>query len=168
MTCDQYKAGFPPKPDFDTTLADECYSLASKWEALSTKQSNFTPSSNDIQSWNSNQSVVFLESLQSTSRTTPLRPEIIGIMGETYGYAASSNVELSSRFFVLGLQARATGVYQPAADLLGKVGRMKFVRPLYRHLNQCDEEFAKETFEKNKDFYHPICRRMVEKIFAEE
>lgn len=96
-----------------------------------------------------------------------MRPELIGLMGDTYGYAASNNVEISSRFLVLGLQARAQAVYQPAADLLGKVGRMKFVRPLYRQLKQCDEKLAKETFEKNKDFYHPICRRMVEKILAE-
>lgn len=26
-----------------------------------------------------------------------------------------------------------------------------------------DREFAIKTFEKNKDFYHPICRGMVEK-----
>ena len=123
-----YKAGFPPKPVFDTTLADECYSLASKWESLSAKQSEFTPKSDDIKSWNSSQSVVFLESLQSTSRTKPLRPELIETMGKIYGYATSANVELSSRFFVLGMQAKAKAVYQPSADLLDKVGRMKFVR----------------------------------------
>lgn len=89
-------------------------------------------------------------------------------MGEHYGYATTKNVELSSHFFVLGMQARAKEVYQPAADLLGKVGRMKFVRPLFRHLKECDEELAMRTYEKNKDFYHPICRRMVEKLLFEE
>jgi leukotriene-A4 hydrolase len=47
--------------------------------------------------------------------------------------------------------------------LLGKVGRMKFVRPLFRSLNKVDRSLALETFAKNKDFYHPICRGMVEK-----
>jgi leukotriene-A4 hydrolase len=27
-----------------------------------------------------------------------------------------------------------------------------------------DAPLARETFEKNKDFYHPICRNMVEKM----
>lgn len=28
-----YKPGLPPKPDFDTTMADRCYALAKKWES---------------------------------------------------------------------------------------------------------------------------------------
>lgn len=27
-----YTPGLPPKPEFDTTLANECYELAAKWE----------------------------------------------------------------------------------------------------------------------------------------
>ena len=89
-------------------------------------------------------------------------------MGKAYGYSSTSNVELSSRFFVLGMQAQAEEVYQPAAELAGKVGRMKFVRPLYRHLLRVDKELAQLTFEMRKNFYHPICRRMVEKLIAEQ
>lgn len=33
----------------------------------------------------------------------------------------------------------------------------------YRLLNQADRALAVETFEKNKDFYHPICKNLVEK-----
>ena len=33
----------------------------------------------------------------------------------------------------------------------------------YKLLNECDRALAVETFEKNKDFYHPICRNLVEK-----
>ena len=33
----------------------------------------------------------------------------------------------------------------------------------YRKLNAVDRELAIKTFEENKDFYHPICRAMVEK-----
>lgn len=46
---------------------------------------------------------------------------------------------------------------------------MKFVRPLYRQLAMCDRKLAKETFEKNRDFYHPICRGLVEKdLYGDE
>ena len=27
-----YQPGLPPKPDFDTSMVDVCYSLAKKWE----------------------------------------------------------------------------------------------------------------------------------------
>ena len=84
-------------------------------------------------------------------------------MGAAYSLTNTRNVELSSRYFGIGLTAKDESVYQPAADLLGNVGRMKFVRPLYRKLVEVDRELAVATFEKNKDFYHPICRAQVEK-----
>lgn len=59
-------------------------------------------------------------------------------------------------------------MYQSTAELLSKVGRMKFVRPLYRALELVDRKLAVKTFEANKNFYHPICRGMVEKdLFGE-
>lgn len=89
-------------------------------------------------------------------------------MGKAYSLTSSRNVELSSRYLGIALMAKDTTAYQPTADLLGKVGRMKFVRTLYKKLNKVDRQLALETFEKNKDFYHPICRSMVEKDLAEK
>lgn len=157
-----YKPGFPPKPDFDTTLVKACLDLADGWQALNEGTSGFQPSPKDIESFAAQQSYVFLERIQTLPK--PLTPRLVETMGEAYGYGKSQNVELVSRFYVVGLQARAKSVYQAAADLAGRVGRMKFVRPLYRGLLKCDEKLARETFEKNRSFYHPICRAMVEKI----
>ena len=159
-----YKPGFPPKPDFDTTLADQCYELADKWQALATGkgESDFQPSPSDIEHFTANQSVVFLERLQSLP--SPLPPDLIDLMGDTYAFSSSKNVELVSRFYVLALQARAKQYYKPAAELLGTVGRMKFVRPVFRELLRCDLGLAKATAEKNREFWHPICRGMVEKM----
>jgi leukotriene-A4 hydrolase len=106
-----------------------------------------------------NQIVVFLEQIIKT----PLTASQSQAMGKAYSLATSRNVELSSRYFGIGLKAKDETVYHPTAELLGQVGRMKFVRPLFRALNECDRKLALETFEKNKDFYHPICRQMVEK-----
>jgi leukotriene-A4 hydrolase len=158
-----YKPGFPPKPDFNTELADMCYTLADNWEALNQGKMNFQPSEKDIGHFTANQSVVFLEKVQTFDK--PLSPKLVEQMGHVYSFAASKNVEVVSRYLVVGLQARAESVYKPTAELLGQVGRMKFVRPLYRELMRCDLDLAKKTFEKNKDFYHPICKGMVEKLF---
>ncbi|WPG99543.1 peptidase family M1-domain-containing protein [Acrodontium crateriforme] len=158
-----YKPGFPLKPDFDTTLADQCYDLAAKWEALNDGKSDFKPSAKDIETFNANQSVVFLEKVQSFAK--PLSPELSKLMGETYAYASSQNVEVVSRYLVIGLKADDKSAYEPAVELLGKVGRMKFVRPLFRELIIRDKDLAQKTLEKNKDFYHPICRGMMEKMF---
>jgi leukotriene-A4 hydrolase len=154
------KPGYPPKPKYDDSMVRVCYSLADQWRSRSEK--SFEPTSSDISGWTANQSVVFLEKLQSFP-SPPIRPEDVKLLGETYGYDKSQNVELVSRFYGVGLMARERSVFKPTAELLGKVGRMKFVRPLYRLLDQCDRELAFKTFQKNKNFYHPICRAMVEK-----
>ena len=167
-----YKPGLPPKPKFDTSMVDKCYELAKNWESTvrflppycrqhTDPRQDFTPSPKDISGWTANQIVVFLESVQLFS--TPLTPAQSQAMGKAYSLGTSRNVELSFRYFSIGLTAKDETVYHPTAELLGKVGRMKFVRPLYRKLEKVDRKLALETFEKNRDFYHPICRDMVEK-----
>jgi leukotriene-A4 hydrolase len=151
-----YQPGLPPKPDFDTSMVDRCYALADRWESK-----DFTPKASDIEGWTANQVVVFLEKVQLFKN--PLAPSQSQAMGKAYSLTDTRNVELSSRYFGIGLLAKDETVYQPTANLLGKVGRMKFVRPLYRKLNEVDRKLALETFERNKDFYHPICRNQVEK-----
>lgn len=125
-----YKPGFPPKPSFDTSLVDVCYKLAGQWEALSKGdgKAGFEPQKSDIDGWTANQVVVFLERVQDFAHS--LKKDDVELMGERYGFAKSQNVEVVSRYFVVGLKAKDRGVYGPTAQLLGRVGRMKFVRPL--------------------------------------
>ena len=49
-------------------------------------------------------------------------------------------------------------------------GRMKFVRPLYCSLyrSSMGKQLAVETFLENKDFYHPICVKMVAADLSEK
>lgn len=71
---------------------------------------------------------MFLEAVQEFEK--PLGKKEVHIMGEQYGLLKSGNAELTSRYFAIGLKTRAEEVYGPTVELLGKVGRMKFVRPL--------------------------------------
>lgn len=125
-----YAPGFPPKPAFDTSLVDVCYTLASKWESWSSSDgsSMFEPSKSDIEGWTANQVVVFLERVQDFEQA--LSKEDVERMGKEYGFAKNGNVEVVSRYLGVGLRAKDPAVYGPTAELLGKVGRMKFVRPL--------------------------------------
>ncbi len=168
-----YTPGLPPKPEFDTSLADVCYALAEKWES-----EDFTPSTEDISSWTGNQILVFLSTVQDF--TEPLTAEksvclpledLSKVMltqrqqtlGKVYGLLDSKNAELKTAYYQIALRAKDTSAYEGVASLLGEVGRMKFVRPLFRSLNKVDRDLALKTFDKNRDFYHPICRQMVEK-----
>ncbi|KAF5019154.1 hypothetical protein F66182_8859 [Fusarium sp. NRRL 66182] len=150
-----YTPGLPPKPDFDTTLANQCYDLANKW-----KNTNFEPSAKDIENFTANQKLVFLAEVQQSASLSADRAQL---MGKTYDFLSSKNVEILAAYYQIALKAEDSAIYQDVAALLGRVGRMKFVRPLFRGLNKVDRQLALDTFEKNKDFYHPICKGMVEK-----
>jgi leukotriene-A4 hydrolase len=60
----------------------------------------------------------------------PLTPELSKLMGEVYGLSKSENIEVANLYFQLGLKAGDENVVDPATELLGRIGRMKFVRPL--------------------------------------
>lgn len=168
-----YTPGLPPKPDFDTSLATQCYELAKKWEdsvslfcyidnriSTDTPYQSFEPSPKDIESFSGSQKLVFLEKIQQDEK---LSVERVQLLGKVYDIQASQNVELKSAYYLIALKAADASCYPGVAELLGQVGRMKYVRPLFRGLNKVDRKLALETFEKNKDFYHPICKGMVEK-----
>jgi leukotriene-A4 hydrolase len=151
-----YNTGLPPKPDFDTSLVDVCYALAEKW-----KSEDYKPNREDMDGWFGNQMLVFLNVIQDFPE--PLSVSQVQSLGETYEFLTSKNVELKAAYYEIAMRAEDPSVYGSVAELLGSVGRMKFVRPLYRSLDKVDRDLALKTFEKNRDFYHPICRQMVEK-----
>lgn len=159
-----FAPGLPVKPKFDTTLADECYSLAGRWKNAS-DVSGFSAA--DIASFNSSQTVVFLITLIEYEGKDGFswanKQELIQQMGDLYSLANSSNPEVIAKWFGIAILAKVQSEYLKLAEWLSTVGRMKFVRPGYRALNSVDPKLAKEAFEKNKDFYHPICRDMVAK-----
>lgn len=128
---------------------------------LTCPNQTFTPASKDVEGWSANQKLVFLGSVQDFEQ--PLSAEHAQKMGDAYDLYETKNVELKAAYFAITLRSKVTATYQAVADLLGEVGRMKFVRPLFRSLNKVDRDLALKTFEKNKDFYHPICKAMVEK-----
>lgn len=126
-----------------------------------TKPQDYIPVAADVDGWVANQKLVLLGELQSLEQ--PITVEQSHKLGTAYSLVDSANVELKAAYYLVALRAKDVRTYQSTAELVGTVGRMKFVRPLYRALNEVDRDLAVRTFEKNRDFYHPICRAMTEK-----
>lgn len=170
-----YAPGMPiDKPNFDTSLADACFDLAQKWvdaikSAPSTASNAYFEekfSESDLETWNSQQEVVFIDSISDSPDLDwkdPKTHAAVQTIGELYSFSSSSNPEVISRWYHVAVQARVTESYKPLSEWLGTVGRMKFVRPGYRQLNKVHRQLAVEAFKKNESFYHPICRSMVVK-----
>lgn len=164
-----FEPGLPPvKPNFDTSLADESFSLAERWFHSATRKSLGDFSPQDIVKFLANQSVVFLDTLASYDKLDDFRwknhLDTLHHMTELYStYSSSSNAEVLFRWYSLQVTAHNTDFYTKLGEWLGSVGRMKFVRPGYVLLNQVDPDLARQYFKRFESGYHPICRAMVRK-----
>jgi len=156
----------PVKMEYDNTLAVESQELADRWIKVvegkrSAEEEKFGP--NDIQGWDSNQVVVFLEGLHSGPKFTAANAELLD---KTYDFSKQTNSEIRLRFYEVALEDPKTAYKQEAAKWVSKQGRMKYCRVMYRALNKVDPELAKETFIKHRTFYHPIAAAMIASVSA--
>jgi len=89
-------------------------------------------------------------------------------LDELYGLTKIRNAEIRFRWYVLAIQHEHKEIFPHTVSFLTEQGRMKFVRPLYRHLfkSATGKQLALETFEKHQHFYHPICSKMVSRDFT--
>ena len=81
-----------------------------------------------------------LEFLGSLISGAPLPVVKVEAMQLLYELDQTNNVELNFRWIRLGLKARWEPSVVAALDLVSRVGRMKFVRPLYRDLYSWEEK----------------------------
>ncbi|ETN37058.1 leukotriene A-4 hydrolase/aminopeptidase [Cyphellophora europaea CBS 101466] len=160
-----YSPGFPKwDPKYDTKLVDPALRLAKHWYRFTNPDdpASWGPTWVDVDGWSANQMVVFLEQVLAFDK--PLPAAHANYMGAIYNVKDTRNVEVSSRYLQVAMAAGDWNVHVFVTELLGRVGRMKFVRPLYRGLVKMGAiNEAVACFEKNKDFYHPICRQMIVK-----
>jgi len=161
-----HKPGMPEKPAFDRSLSEECEHLADAWISVDDGETGkgILPKG-DISDWNTGLKTCFLDALISTctDRKRPLNVATIDWMKVRYAFHESQNSEILFRFCMLAVEAEDASILPVVIRFITTQGRMKFVRPLYRALyhSKIGKELAVTTFFKHKDFYHPICAKMV-------
>lgn len=122
-----HKPGAPLKPDFQCKRYDDCITLANNWDSLS-DISEYQPSPGDVDGWTVSQLLAFLDALMEKAR--PLPATYVSQLGSTYKINESTNLEVVCRYLRVALQAGSRDVIKQTREVLGKTGRMKFVRPL--------------------------------------
>ncbi|KAJ7630308.1 peptidase family M1-domain-containing protein [Roridomyces roridus] len=154
---------------YDSSLAQAAYALAERWDASrGGDASSFKKG--DLDGFDSNQIVVFLERLQ-TLPALPLSHLIH--LGSAYGLAGTPNAEIRLRFYELVLtpptsEAAAhfvgeAGRWVIGAEGNGVKGRMKFCRPVFRAAFAVNSGLALELWAKHKNSFHPIAKRLIDK-----
>jgi leukotriene-A4 hydrolase len=115
---------------------------------------------------------VFLQRLQ----TFPALPgSHLEYLAKVYHFSMTPNAEIRLRFYSLVLKDPKAPVAQTFAieaakwvtgeDGSGVIkGRMKFCRPVLRAVGKVDINLAMSMFEKKKNAFHPIARKLIEKV----
>ncbi|KAI7817239.1 hypothetical protein BC939DRAFT_402867 [Gamsiella multidivaricata] len=153
--------GMPPVENkFDDTLAKACNCLCKKWDESRHVAKPTEFSSEDIKSFSSTQTVVFLERV---SEIDALPHSHLDLMDELYHLTEVRNCEIKFRWQMICLKANYEKIYPQVVDFASTMGRMKYCRPLLRSLYHAKNgaELARSTFLKHKSFYHPIAATMI-------
>jgi aminopeptidase N len=104
--------------------------------------------------------------LDSVPRPAPA--ELCRALDERYGLTASQNHEVLVAWLALALASGYRAVVPRTEAVLARVGRMKFLRPLYQELarDPATRDVAIRTFDRCSAAYHPIARQLVRGILA--
>jgi leukotriene-A4 hydrolase len=78
----------------------------------------------------------------------------------------SGNYEILCAWLELAIPSGYAPAIARASEVLGRVGRMKYLRPLYRALAARPDtrKVAEETYARCKDGYHPIAQQVIEGV----
>lgn len=162
----------PVQEKFDLTLAKQAYALADRWDlARDTDISETSFNASDMDGFNSSQKGVFLERLQALP---PFPAGHIAYLGDLYKVADTSNAEIRFRFYGLALRdpdsvsehvAEEAARWVVGGDGSGVIkGRAKFCRPIFRLIVKIDRGLAVMYFERHRAEFHPIARKLIEKV----
>ncbi|KAH8921077.1 hypothetical protein BT69DRAFT_1221940 [Atractiella rhizophila] len=151
----------PVEIKYDTTLADQAYALAAKWNNARSSPDSADFSASDLSHFSSDQKVVFLETLASQD----IYPSwAIKKLDELYGLNSTKSAEVRSRWFSVAL--RANLFKEDGVEWVKTQGRMKFCRRFFSDLAAVDKELAIKSYTAHKEFYHPIARATIERVRA--
>jgi leukotriene-A4 hydrolase len=157
-----YGEGMPPQiPKFDRSLSQKSDDLAELWLAVD-RDGRMLPTT-DTSTWSSLQTTTFLDRLQTLTGETPLKVSTLNAMNSVHKFTDMRNAEILFRFILMCIKSEDLGILSAAIYFMTSQGRMKYVRPLYRalHKSEMAKEIAQQVFLDHKDFYHPICAKMI-------
>jgi len=151
-----YKPGMPANaPVFRSDRLEEITGLAKKWSQ------GTRPSKDQIASWKPTEMLLYLQHLPDQMDAASC-----AALDRSLDLMKRGNYEI----LVEWLSIAAGSDYDPAfpriREVLSRVGRMKYLRPLYRSLGKHPRTraLAREIFAAAGPGYHGVARRMVESV----
>lgn len=136
------------------TLVDQ---QSSQWQ----KSANLTEL--HTKEWSIHHWLHFIGQLPDT-----VTPAALQQLDQQFGLTQQQNAELATAWFKLTLRQGYSQVMPALEQFLLKVGRRKFVVPLYQQLSQNPDHlsWARKVYQQARPGYHPLTQSVVDRLLA--
>jgi aminopeptidase N len=94
--------------------------------------------------------------------------EKLKIIDVHLGFKNCGNSEIMTEWFTLALENNYTELNSDIERFLKKVGRRKYLVPIYKAMNKVNPKLAKQIFENSKNQYHAVSRNSIEELLAKQ
>ncbi len=107
--------------------------------------------------------MIFIRSLPEYTE-----PKYLQKLDYQFNFKSCGNAEIMTEWYRVGIRSGYTNIRPSMKQFITKIGRGKFIYPLYKDLANSkypsDREWIKAVFEQAKGEYHPISRKGLEEI----
>lgn len=119
------------------------------------------PTTEETRAWTVTEWVLYLEAMPK-----PSPRDVCAALDGTYALTERNNPEILVAWLVLACESGYEPALPRVEELLGRVGRMKYLKPLYRALAGRPETnaLAHELFARFHDRYHPIAQQVLRNV----
>lgn len=150
----------PGKPSNSPSFRSSSLSRLDQWAARWPER----PTEQDAKALSAVERQLYLQKLPRT-----LDADALAWLDRTFALTASRNHEILVEWLVIALCSDYQPVFERASEVTASVGRMKYLRPLYRALgaHPRTRRLGRQIFERAAGSYHPISRRVVEETMAQ-
>lgn len=148
-----HKPGMPPViPEYDLSLLTACNAIKDKWIKWNESKEPIPLTSADFENLVPNQKIYLLQQILDLKQVQPVTK--LKEIEKVFKLADVKNMEIRFRWLRICLQAHWEEKIQEAFDLVNEVGRMKYLRPIYRDLYAWEQARPRaiENFKKNRSF----------------
>lgn len=151
-----FEPGFPRD-----ALEPSSHLLDDVYQRLKAYEQGVLPKMEDVSGWKAPQIEVFLKGMPR-----PIPVEHCAYLGELFGLDKSRNCNLQTDYYVIAIVSGYTPIRKDVERLLSSVGRMLYLKPLYRALvdSAWSREFVRPLFETCRHSYHPIAVTAIVRI----
>ncbi|MEI8278587.1 MAG: M1 family metallopeptidase [Bacteroidota bacterium] len=115
--------------------------------------------------WSTQEWLQFLRKMPST-----ISQEQMKALDDAFHFTKTGNSEIADVWFTMAIASEYAPAYTAMEDFLSRVGRRKFLGPLYGEMMKTPkgQEMAKHIYEKYRMNYHPLAQATFDKLILKK